>query len=71
MDFICSLSSHHLYGFTTNLQNGQLPVGLIAQLIKVHCTSALLISPQFFTVVLHKKVENSKPQVQGHYFNIN
>ena len=25
---------------------------------------------KFSTVVLQKKVENNKPQVQGHYFNI-
>ena len=29
-----SLSSRHLYGYVTNSQNGQLPVGLIAQLIE-------------------------------------
>ena len=31
------VSSHHLYGYNTNSQNDQLPVGLIAQLVE-HCT---------------------------------
>ena len=34
--FIYSLSSYHLYEYNTNLQNNQLPVGLIAQLVE-HC----------------------------------
>ena len=32
-----SLSSHYLYGYITNSQNEQLPVGLTAQLVE-HCS---------------------------------